>query len=400
MPTRKTIFWLLAGAALYFIAWNVGSGWLYILAAAVVAVPLASLPLAWFNTHGLRMQLKSPGEAIQDDHLEAFITVSNRSLLPRFLIQLQVNFAGCTTRILVPSLDGHSSRQLSIALSGIKRGVYPMANISISSGAPFGIVTSRRRQITDCPLVVYPRSYRLSHDWATGQGSAGYMLASNVPTRRTGGDYLGVRDYRPEDSPRSIHWRTTARAGVLSVIEYAHQVAINPVVIVDNWREADFGSGANSSFETAVSIAASLIGREAMHNRRFAVGSSIAETATGGMSHQAEPALRWLSGVQADRSRPLDLEAGQLAWPGATPVIILSSHKSYARVARSDLLTTNPHSVLIMLDWRGLEPDGGRRSLMMADDALATLSDQIEGHGGRFVLIETPTQVERCLSDL
>lgn len=400
MPNRKTIFWLLAGAALYFIAWNVGSGWLYILTAAMVAVPLASLPLAWFNTLGLKTQLKSPGEAMPDDHLEAFITVFNRSFLPRFLIQLQVNFAGCLTRILVPSLSGHSSRRLRIALTGIKRGVYPVANIRISSGAPFGIVTSRRRQTTDCPLVVYPRSYRLNHDWATGQGSAGYMLAGTVPTRRTGGDYLGVRDYRPEDSPRSIHWRTTARAGALSVIEYAHQVAINPVVILDNWREADFDRGASSSFETAVSIAASLIGREALHNRRFAVGSSIAEAATGGMSHQAEPALRWLSGVKADRDRPLDLETGQLPWPGATPVIILSSHKRYASVERSDLLTTNPHSVVIMLNGRGWEPDRGKRSFMMADDALAALSDQIEGHGGRFVLIDTPTQVERCLNDL
>jgi len=400
MPTRKTIFWLLAAAALYFIAWNVGSGWLYILSAFVLAVPVASLALARFNTRNLDVQLSSSAEAIQGGCLLADVTITNRSWLPRFLIKVDLVFAGSRSSILAPDLSGRHQQQACLQFSGVRRGVYPGAAVKISSSAPFGIASSKRRRTAERPLVVFPRSFFLGSDWAAGQGSAGYMLASSVPTRKPGGDYLGVRDYHPEDSPRSIHWRTTARTGSLAVVEYAHQVAINPVVLVDNWRDADFGAGEGSSFETAVSIAASLINRESMHNRRFAIGSSWEDAAVHGMSNESREALLWLSGVQADRPQPLGLSAAQLPWPSATPVLIMASHVAYADLASSEFLNVYPHSVIVMLDWRAQETDRHKRSLMMEDNALGRLADEIDAQGGRCVLIDAPDQVVRCLTDL
>lgn len=400
MPTRKTVFWLVAATALYFIAWNVGSGWLYILSAFVLAVPVASLALARFNTRNLDVQLSSSAETLQGDPLLAEITIANRSWLPRFLIKIDLDFAGSKSSILAPVLSGRRNHQARLDFPDVRRGIYPGAAVKLSSSAPFGIASSKRLRTAERPLVVFPRSFILGSDWAAGQGSAGYMLASSVPTRKAGGDYLGVRDYRPEDSPRSIHWRTTARTGNLAVVEYAHQMAINPVVLVDNWRDADFGAGEQSSFETAVSIAASLINREAMHNRRFAIGSSWADAAARGMSNESHEALLWLSGIKADRQQPLRLSAAQLPWPSATPVLIMASHQAYADLASSEFLDVYPHSVVVMLDWRSQEKDRHQRSLMMADSALERLADEIDARGGRCVLIDAPDQVVRCLTDL
>lgn len=397
MPSRKLIFWLVAAVTVYLIAWNVGSGWLYILAAMLLAAPLLSVILVRASTRSLAATLASPPEAVQGDNLEVWLTVTNRSAFPRFLVRLDVDFAGKSRSVLVAALAGGASRQVGIDIPEVRRGIFPGAAITISNSAPFGIAGGRRRVSADSPLAVFPPVHLLGTDWAGGHGSTGYMVASTIPTRKAECDYLGVRGYRPEDSPRAIHWRTTARTGELAVVEYARQAAINPAIIVDSWREGAFGDGDESSFETAVSIAATLVGREAAHNRRFALGTSPADAAARGMGHDSQSCLLWLAGVQAESERPLDAQGSVLPWPGVTPVIIVSSHRHYHRLPRAALLDNFPQAVIIMLDWRGKEADAARRGLMMDDRQLDKLASLIENRGGRFELIDSPEQVERCL---
>jgi uncharacterized protein (DUF58 family) len=70
-----------------------------------------------------------------------------------------------------------------------------------------------------------------------------------------GEEYLGVRDYRPGDPQRSVHWRSTARAGRLVVREYEEEVASKVVLIIAG---GDRGVPPDSSFEYLVSAAASI----------------------------------------------------------------------------------------------------------------------------------------------
>jgi uncharacterized protein (DUF58 family) len=70
-----------------------------------------------------------------------------------------------------------------------------------------------------------------------------------------GEEYLGVRDYRPGDPPRSVHWRSTARAGRLVVREFEEEIASKVSLVLAG---ADAGTPPDSAFESLVSAAASI----------------------------------------------------------------------------------------------------------------------------------------------
>ena len=48
-------------------------------------------------------------------------------------------------------------------------------------------------------------------------------------------DFYGIRSYRPGDSPRWIHWRTTARVGQPMVREFEEPPQQHLTVILEAW---------------------------------------------------------------------------------------------------------------------------------------------------------------------
>jgi hypothetical protein len=400
MPTRKTIFWLLAAAAFYLIAWNVGSGWLYILMAVMLAVPLAGLVINRFNIRGLEVLQSSPPSATQGDSLVSNIVVSNKSRFPRLLVEVDGELGGGAFDFLLPMIQGKGRREVSVKLDAVSRGVYPGGTLLISSSAPYGLAKSKKKLFSACPLVVYPQWHKLPQDWDSGQKNAGYMVSTAIATRNPASDYLGVREYRPGDSLRSIHWRTAARSGRLAVIEYARQTAMTPAVIIDTYEQGDIGTGWESTFETGITLAASIIKREEGNHRRFALGSSPSDAGDSGLSQSADRAMLWLAGVEAVRSTPLKLDQGTMPWPDATPVLILSSLKTYAYLDRSDFFTIFPSTFVIMLDGRGFEPESAEKAYLMDKSALQSLAERVEAMGGRFMLIPSPQEAGECLQRL
>lgn len=400
MPTRKTLYWLLAAALLYLIAWNVGAGWLYMLTTMLAAFPLASLILNRANIRRVEIVQDSPPAVTDGDRLAASFEIINPSFLPRFFLDLDCACAGSRRRLFLPVLGPKESRRVSLDFDDPHRGVYSGTLVGLASAAPAGLARSRRRLTVKNPLVVYSRLHRLAGDWASGQKNSGYMVASAIPTRNTASDYLGVRNYRAGDSPRSIHWRTSARTGGLTVIEYARQAAITPVFLVDTYADADRGKDRGSTFETAVTIAASLAVRESRHNRRFGLGSSPGDAAAMGLGQPIDEALLWLARVEAGAESPMDLAAENLPWPEATPVLLLTSHPVYSKLDQSAFLQDFPHAIVIMLDGRGFEKGGRRRAQLMETATLEELADRLESIGAEFLLISNPEEVPSCLTGL
>ncbi|MFA6002253.1 MAG: DUF58 domain-containing protein [Thermoleophilia bacterium] len=400
MPTRKTIFWFTAAIVLYLIAWNIGSGWLYILVAMLTGFPLTSILLTRLNTRGIKITQESAGTVSQGDSVSSRLTINNSSIFPRFFLRFKCYFGGAGNSALLPFLGGRRQGDLSLEFKDLRRGVYAGGLVSAESSAPIGLALSRRRFDTQSPLVVYPRWHGIRSDWGEGRKDAGYMVSSSIPTRHATSDFLGVREYRPEDSPRSIHWRTSARSNKLAVIEYARQSAVTPVFIVDAFIEGISGTGQDSSFETAVSLAASLVQREARKNRRFAIGETLIDAAERGLEHDPGPAMLWLSNVSAGASGPLELPDTALPWPESTPVLIMTSHTAYSDLHRNEFFQAFPGSIIVMLDGRGFDTGKRHASRFMDEEQLRDLADGLESLGSLFLLVPSPESVPECLENL
>ena len=50
------------------------------------------------------------------------------------------------------------------------------------------------------------------------------------------GDYYGLREWRPGDSQRWIHWRTSAKLGELAVRQFEQQRNRDLILVLDLWQ--------------------------------------------------------------------------------------------------------------------------------------------------------------------
>lgn len=400
MPTGKTIIWILTATVLYLIAWNVGGGWLYAIIALLVAFPLGSMLVSRYNTSGITISQECRDRYLHGETLRTTVTVSNTSRLPRFLLKISGKLAGGAASLLLVYAPGRSSHQVLLTFGPVRRGIYSGSEFQLASKAPAGLARSRRSLRTACPVVVYPRWYPLPGDWSAGRRSAGMVISGTSPARVPSSDYLGIRDYRPEDSPRSIHWKSTARSNRLTVTEYARQAAVTPVILIDTYQRAAIGPDGESSLETAVTLAATLVQREAVRKRRFGIGVSLADAAGRDLGSDPEAAMLMLAGLRADTDTPLDLDAPSSFWADVTPVVIVTSHSCYAGLGRSSLFERYPGAALLLIDGRACNPAGDQRPLLMNDDEIATLAADLEAAGCRFALIDPDTDEESWLAGL
>lgn len=112
-----------------------------------------------------------------------------------------------------------------------KRGWHVLGPLRIATRAPMGLVevayevplTSRCLATPKTGVVLRPWK-----SWAGGQSDG----SGQARHRRSldDGEFFGLREWRPGDSPRWVHWRTSARLGRLAVRQFEqsrnHQIAL------------------------------------------------------------------------------------------------------------------------------------------------------------------------------
>jgi hypothetical protein len=137
------------------------------------------------------------------------------------------------------------------------RGKFEIGPLQLRVADAFGLVEVSRSLSGRTMFIVTPRVVPLartviSRSWA-GEGDGRARLASMA-----GEDDVIPRPYRDGDELRRVHWRSTARYGELMVRREEQRWRNRATVLLDSRSLAHMGTGAGSSFETAISAAASL----------------------------------------------------------------------------------------------------------------------------------------------
>ena len=98
------------------------------------------------------------------------------------------------------------------------RGVYRFTHVLLRSRFPFGLFEMQFERPLPDEIVVHPAIGRIK---GLPNGHAGQVGQIERPLHRIGQDeFSHLRDYRPDDNPRRIHWRTSARLRQLHVMEF------------------------------------------------------------------------------------------------------------------------------------------------------------------------------------
>jgi len=140
----------------------------------------------------------------------------------------------------------------------------------LRSGDLFGLFEREWLSPRTDRLIVYP-AIKPMQDWGLPAKDPLGEVKARVPIFHDATRPRGVRDYRPDDAPKHIHWRATARVGELQVKEYDPTISHQWVLFVNVASFALAWQGVNSELlERVISLAASLANFGAEH--KYAVG--------------------------------------------------------------------------------------------------------------------------------
>lgn len=160
-------------------------------------------------------------------------------------------------RFTVHRLSGRGAAAMSYPIRPVLRGIHKIGPLSGTVTDPLGLAEFERGLLGDDRLLVLPRVVALRGmppALGTGDGTPGAALAH----QGQGASDVLIRQYRPGDELRRVHWKSTARHDELMVRLEERPWRGGMTVLLDRRDNAHRGRGANSSLEFAVTLAASI----------------------------------------------------------------------------------------------------------------------------------------------
>jgi uncharacterized protein (DUF58 family) len=244
------------------------------------------------------------------------ISLSNRKRrLPSFSVEVEdlVAERPIDKRCYFLKLPAGRTQETAYRHVIARRGRHRLSGFRLSTKFPFGLIQKSRDVVDPLDLLIYPTLVKVPENLL--RGFPARHGVGRVQSRARAGDFFGLRDFRPGDEPRDIHWRTTARRGIPFVRESEDDEGLEATILLDNCDPGTQGDGPGpEAFERAVSLAASLA--LALIHRGYRVGLGVrgAEIARDGGAVQATRILRLLALIEP---APADTPLHNPGPPGA-----------------------------------------------------------------------------------
>jgi len=240
----------------------------------------------------------------------------------------------------LPPLSARGEAETRVEIVPLRRGPLRFEGVTVARPYPFGLFRAFARVPLPDTVLILPKRYPLPDITLPGTRSyqrGGVALATAIGESE---EFVSLRDYRPGDPRRHIHWRSWARTGRPIVKEFQDEFFVRHALILDTFlqpaqngrreenlinlrntqhaaRNAKFdqslltsaatGNDGNDAFEEAVSVAASFAStvgtQESLLDLMFVGPQAVCFTTGRGLG-RTEQALEILAGVQpcADKS--------------------------------------------------------------------------------------------------
>jgi uncharacterized protein (DUF58 family) len=274
--------------------------------------------------------------AFEGDEVRVEIALENRGRAPVSLVEVVDSFGAALAdrKALLdagPLRPGRRHRLAYRTQCSRLWGVYTVGPLSVSVSDALGLFSPRRLLPDIRPFDVFPQVHAVG---GLGRLGARPSFAPSEPTAARAGRsaaYLGVRDFRPGDDVRRVHWPATARYARPMVKEFELDLAPYFTLFLDLGRDHRAGTGRKSTLEYVVRTAASLLATAARRGdtvQLFGEGREPLAVPPGRGELHLACALDRLIRVRQDGALPLlDLVRRELASvpPGSTAALVAAT---------------------------------------------------------------------------
>jgi uncharacterized protein (DUF58 family) len=322
--TLPGCYWLMLSTALLLIGMYKGVNLLCLLAYVMFMSLLLNVLLAGKRLRQVRAMRRIGEPAFAGEPFPVELRAVNAGQKAVFGVELEDQEPERTTFASAPCLTVGQTLLHRRDSSLPTRGRHLWGPLDAVSAYPFGLAERRCRMAEAEDVLILPRLGRLHRSRLRRLLlSAGQVY---VPARRrvrrhptAQAEFHGLRAFRSGDSPRWIHWRTSARCGELMVREFEDVPTDNLILAVDPVE--------GENLELIVSFAATVIWewcRQKGDHLVFAVAgaSPIVLGGTTGHDH-ALRTLEILAGLQGEKDSDADKLLERLAAEPLPPASVL-----------------------------------------------------------------------------
>ena len=261
--TKEFALWLGLVVLIGVVGWFKTINLMSLMSYLLLALLLVNLIMAWRMMMKVSATRTPPPPKFAGETSALLGTITNHSA-DRAVVSVREASGDFPRTWFVSSLPGGESMEFTGPIQFPNRGRYPVPALEAASGYPFGLVELTRPLITHGEVVVLPRLGQVDVP-AFRRWLLRTTLAAETPRRMfrraapTDGDVRGLRTYRPGDSPREVHWRTSARRDQLMVREYDRSPPMDLMIVVDPWVPSiPTGHQAKVKLEWVLSLAVSV----------------------------------------------------------------------------------------------------------------------------------------------
>lgn len=226
----------------------------------------------------------------------------------QWLLSRKRGFTGGESRQPI-DLDPGGKTSVTIEITPARRGYIAMESLRVLLPDPLGFF-QKCKPVDTKPsrLVILPKRYRIPK--FEMPGSSAFRIGGEETSNSIGnsGEFVGLREYRPGDPLRQIHWKSWAHTGRPMVKELEDTFYPRYGLVLDTFP----GNADEQVFEEIVSIAASFVidlsRGESLLDLIFIAGQAHNVTAGRDMK-KSEKLLEVLTGVTIDQTQNFDLLA-------------------------------------------------------------------------------------------
>ncbi|MCP4151644.1 MAG: DUF58 domain-containing protein [bacterium] len=185
-------------------------------------------------------------------HRWAWMVRRNRQAYPDYfpVPELPPNPGGVNS-----SVNPGVAATFQVELEPLRRGYLELTGITIGSPGPFGLFRGVKELDVHDRVLILPKRYPLPQLRLPGSRkyhSGGVAMTTSIGNSS---EFISLRDYRPGDPLRHIHWKSWAKTDRLIIKEFQDEYFVRHALILDT----DINNGDRESFEEAVSVAASFV---------------------------------------------------------------------------------------------------------------------------------------------
>jgi len=304
--TVKAVLTIVVAIALGLLAYFTSNPLVYLPAIAALiltAMDYTFCLLSSGDIDRIMIAREAPAYAGEDDLVEVKLDVYNPAGRINHLTIVD-NFAAESApyrelKIAVGSLAAGEKITLRYTAVCYRRGVFDIGPLEVRREFPLGLFKNRRIIDERCFIKIYPHLYPNRGFHLIAGGTRERVGLNTIDKSGLSNDFFGVREYRPGDSRRLIHWKSTARQQKLMVKELEMPADLDLTAVVDLDGAAWSGDDKYNTFEYAVKIVG------AVSEEVLAKGYDLRIVALGDGPRQLE-----IRGGKREFPRVLDFLAG------------------------------------------------------------------------------------------